>query len=142
VAGVVRVAAAEEMPAVGQLLFDFNTEYDEPTPPAEVIAEVIAGLDDAVALIVGDPPHGIALLRFRKSIWTEGNECYLAELYVRPPHRGNGDGRALMDAVLDLAKKRGADWIELNTDDDDHVAHRLYESKGFARTAHYYEREL
>jgi GNAT superfamily N-acetyltransferase len=47
-----------------------------------------------------------------------------------------------MDAVLDLAKKRGADWIELNTDDDDHVAHRLYESKGFARTAHYYEREL
>ena len=71
-------------------------------------------------------------MRFRPSIWTEGLECYLAELYVVPPLRGQGRGRALMEAAIVFAKERGADYMELNTGEDDVAARALYESLGFS----------
>jgi GNAT superfamily N-acetyltransferase len=93
-------------------------------------------------LLVGDGPDGLALMRFRPSLWSDGLECYLGELYVVPALRGQGRGRALMDAALAFARERGADHIELNTDEGDHAAHALYESVGLKPTATYYEREL
>jgi len=43
------------------------------------------------------------VLRFRPGIWTNALECYLAELYVRPQRRGQGLGRALMEAAITRA---------------------------------------
>ena len=39
-------------------------------------------------------PRGVAVLRFRPSLWSQVDECYLAELYVVPGRRGSGLGRA------------------------------------------------
>ena len=90
------------------------------------------------------------MLRFRPSIWTEKLECYLAELYVVPDKRGRGIGRALMDAVIEVAREKGAGHIELNTSDDDVAARALYEKLGFTNregkpdgpVMYYYEREV
>ena len=140
----VRQATAADAGDIARLLHDFNTEYDEPTPGVEALAqrmrELLAG--DTVVLLAGDGPDGLAVLRLRSSIWTAGLECYLAELYVVPALRGQGRGRALMEAALELARKRGADWMELNTDEGDVAARALYERLGFKATADYYEREL
>jgi GNAT superfamily N-acetyltransferase len=140
----VRQAAAADAGDIARLLHDFNTEYGEPTPGVEALAqrmrELLAG--DPVVLLAGDGPDGLAVLRLRSSIWTAGLECYLAELYVVPALRGQGRGRALMEAALELARKRGADWMELNTDEGDVAARALYERLGFKATADYYEREL
>jgi ribosomal protein S18 acetylase RimI-like enzyme len=64
-----------------------------------------------------------------------------------PESRGQGLGRALMEAVLAHARERGADYIELNTEETDIAARGLYESLGFTNrasgsTSYYYEREL
>ena len=142
---MVRTAGPEDADAIGRLLHDFNVEFNEPTPPPERLAQRIRELladGDTAVLLVGDGPSGIAVMRFRKSIWTPGFECYLAELYVVPAERGKGLGRALMEEVLAVAKKRGADWIELNTEERDAAARALYESVGLTRTAYYYERDL
>ena len=142
---MVRSAGPEDADAVGRLLHDFNVEFAEPAPPPDWLARRIRELLDAgdtVVLLVGDGPDGLAVLRFRPSIWTAGLECYLAELYVVPSQRGKGLGRALMAALLDVAKKQGADYIELNTEETDVAARALYESVGFEATAEYYEREL
>src|SRR5262249_19072479 len=86
----------------GAVVHDFNEEYGDVTPDPTVIAQRLRPLidsGDTAVLLVGDGPDGLALLRFCPSLWIEGLECYLGELYVRPPLRGQGRGRALMDAV-------------------------------------------
>jgi ribosomal protein S18 acetylase RimI-like enzyme len=101
-------------------------------------------------LVAGDEPVGLALMRFRLSLWAPGLECYLAELYVVPARRGEGIGRALMEAAMDLARGRGAGYMDLGTAETDVAARHLYESLGFDHhegkpdgpVNYVYEREL
>ncbi len=150
---VVRPADATDADEIGRLLHDFNTEFDDVTPGPSKLAERIRGLlaeGSTTALLAGTGPDGLALMRFRPSLWTDGLECYLAELYVVPVLRGNGIGRALMEAAIAGARDAGADYMELNTGEDDVAARTLYESLGFSNRegeadgplCFYYEREL
>ncbi len=149
----VRRAGRADADAIGRLLHDFNTEFEDVTPGPEALAERVAELiaeGETVVLLAGDGPDGLAVLRFRRSIWTPGLECYLAELYVAPALRGRGLGRELMQRALELARERGADYLDLVTGEDDAAARSLYESLGFDNRAGkpggpvnlYYEREL
>ena len=128
-----RPATGADAEDVGRLLDAFNREYDEPTPGPKALAERIRELleVDTDVLLIGAGPDGLAVLRYRPSLWTPGRECYLAELYVTPPQRGHGLGRALMERAIELAKERGADGMDLNTSVDDEAARGLYESLGF-----------
>jgi ribosomal protein S18 acetylase RimI-like enzyme len=149
----VREAADADADAVGRLLYDFNREFDDPAPkPAQLarrIRELVAD-GDTVVLVAGVEPAGVAVLRLRKAIWSRALECYLAELYVVPALRGQGIGRALMEAAIDFARARGADHMDLGTAETDVVARRLYESLGFDNhegkpggpVNYYYERNL
>jgi GNAT superfamily N-acetyltransferase len=149
----VRQATDTDAEAVGRLLHDFNTEYDDVTPGPVALAarvrELLAGGDTTI-LLAGEGPHGLAVLRFRLSIWTAGLECYLAELYVVPAERGHGIGRALMETAIETARARGADSMDLGTGEDDVAARALYESLGFVNREggpdgplnYFYEREL
>jgi ribosomal protein S18 acetylase RimI-like enzyme len=130
----VRRAGPEDAETIGWLLHDFNREFDEPTPDppalAERVRQLIAGGETTV-LLAGAGPDGLAVLRFRLAIWSEGLECYLAELYVVPSMRGQGLGRALMEAAIEVARADGADDVFVGTSEDDVAARRLYESVGF-----------
>ena len=150
---LVRLADADDAAVVGRLLHDFNQEFDEPTPEPAALAERLRQLIDAgdtLVLLAGDGPDGLAVLRFRAAIWSSGAECYLAELYVTPPSRGRGLGRALMEAALSEARARGADTMDIGVDEPDLAARRLYESLGFTNRAggadgplmYVYERDL
>jgi GNAT superfamily N-acetyltransferase len=153
VSASVRRAEARDAEAIARLLYDFNTEFDEPTPDppalAERVGELLAGGETKV-LLAGDGPDGLAVLRFRPSIWSKGLECYLAELYVVPPRRGQGLGRALMEEAIELARREGANEMLLGTSEDDVAARALYESLGFINReggpdgpiAYFYELEL
>ena len=148
----VRRGNVDDAHAIAQLLHDFNREFDEPTPTVDALAQRVAHLllgGDTVVLLAGDGPDGLAVLRLRQAIWSEGLECYLAELYVTPARRGSGLGRALMEAALQEARDRGADTMEIGVDEPDHVARRLYESLGFSNRGggegslmYVYERDL
>ncbi|HEY5399112.1 MAG TPA: GNAT family N-acetyltransferase [Trebonia sp.] len=135
---LVRLADRDDAAVIGRLLYDFNREFDEPTPAPAALAQrlrqLMAGGDTTVVL-GGDGPDGLAVLRFRAAIWSSGLECDLAELYVTPAGRGRGLGRALMEAALTEARRRGADSMDIGVDEPDHVARRLYESLGFTNRA-------
>jgi ribosomal protein S18 acetylase RimI-like enzyme len=76
----------------------------------------------------------VAVLRLQPSLWSSGQEAYLAELYVVPRRRGQGFGRELLTEALRVARERGADYAFLITSEDDRRAQRVYEAAGFRRT--------
>jgi ribosomal protein S18 acetylase RimI-like enzyme len=149
----VRRAGAEDAAEIARLLHDFNTEFEEPSPGVEALTATCRRLIDAgeiVVLLAGEGPDGIALLRFRAAIWSAGLEAHLQELYVVPPLRGRGIGRALLEGAIELSRERGADGIDLNTGETDTAARALYESMGFTNregdpdgpSMLFYEREI
>ena len=149
----IRRAQPADAAAVARLLHDFNTEFEEPTPGPEVLAGRVRDLipsGDLTVLLAGDPPVGLATLRFRPAVWTESIDCHLEELYVVPDLRGRGLGRQLMEAAMDTARREGAGYMDLGTAEDDTAARALYESLGFDNRGgkpggpvnFFYEREL
>ena len=149
----VRRAEPADAGDIGRLLHDFNTEYGEPTPGPAAVADRVRKLiaqGDVVVLIGGGGPDGLAVLRFRPSLYIDALECYLAELYVAPEKRGHGLGRALMESAIEAARREGAHYMDLGTSEDDVAARALYESLGFTNReggpdgplSYFYEREL
>jgi ribosomal protein S18 acetylase RimI-like enzyme len=130
----VRPAGSGDAAEIGRLLHDFNTEFGDYTPGPEAVAKRIGELlesGDVTVLLGGDGPDGLALLRFRPSLWSQTLDCYLEELYVVPDRRGQGLGQALMEAAMNLARERGAAHMELGTAETDTAARALYEKLGF-----------
>ena len=138
---VVGTPGDEGTEAAAQLLHDFNVEYGEPAPAPEDLAvrltELIAKQQLCVLLARDHKTGaavGVAVMRIASSVWSAGQEAYLAELYVVPTHRGRGQGRELITKAMQVARERGADYAFLITSEDDHRAQRLYEAAGFRRT--------
>jgi ribosomal protein S18 acetylase RimI-like enzyme len=84
-----------------------------------------------VVVLPAAEADGLSLWRLRPSPRTGRPEAYLQELYVVPGQRGNGIGRALLEATMDAASDAGATGIDLNTGETDTAARALYEETGF-----------
>jgi len=148
-----RRAEPADAPTVARLLHEFNAEFDEPTPGVAVLSERLRAMlaaGELVVLLAADGPAGFAQLRFLRTVWSDAPSVYLEELYVVPAQRGEGIGRALLDAAMATAREGGADRIDLNTAETDKAARALYESAGFSNregsedgpSMLYYERSL
>jgi ribosomal protein S18 acetylase RimI-like enzyme len=130
----VRRATAADAEDVARLLHDFQTEFSEPVPDHDVLATRAAEYIESgeiTVLLGGNGPDAIAELRFRKSLMSGELDAYLEELYVAPARRGEGLGRAMLDAAMETARTMGATHIDLGTSEDDVAARALYESAGF-----------
>ncbi len=148
----VRLATADDADEVARLLHDFNTEFDTPSPGAEVLAarlRVLLAVDDTFAIVAGTPPVAVALVTLRPNVWHAGQVALLDELYVVPHLRGRGIGSAIVDHLMSTSRVRGVDLIEINVDEGDVDAQRFYERHGFSPTepgsterSFYYAREL
>ena len=131
----VRVATPAEADAVAELLHDFNTEFDTPTPGVSVLAprlrDLLAG-PSLFATVIDEPPAGFALVSLRPNAWYDGPVALLDELYVVPAMRSRGLGTALLAAAREEARRRGAELMEINVDGPDVDARRFYERHGFS----------
>jgi DNA-binding MarR family transcriptional regulator/GNAT superfamily N-acetyltransferase len=79
---------------------------------------------------------GCVVLRRLESLG-RASEC--KRLYVRPAARGHGIADRLMDALEELARGEGMEWIYLDTYDDLKTAIALYERRGYRRCERYNE---
>ncbi|HEY8082304.1 MAG TPA: GNAT family N-acetyltransferase [Solirubrobacterales bacterium] len=149
----VRRASVDDAPEIAQLLHDFNTEFSDPTPGTAVLTDRARQLltdEEITVLLSSEPSVGLALLRFRPSLWDETLEAYLEELYVAPSRRGEGIGRALMETSMEVAREAGAAYMSLCTGETDTAARGLYESCEFTNLERlpdgprmlFYERDL
>ena len=70
---------------------------------------------------------GIVHYLFHRSTWTIADYCYLQDLYVSDEARGLGAGRALIQAVEQAARQKGASRVYWLTKEDNHAARALYD---------------
>ncbi len=70
---------------------------------------------------------GFAHIIYHRSCWTEGDYCYLQDLFTPEDLRGQGIGTALIEAVYERAKRDGASRVHWLTHESNTAAQSLYE---------------
>jgi GNAT superfamily N-acetyltransferase len=71
-----------------------------------------------------------------------GTSAWIFDIRLDEDRRGQGLGRALLDALHDAARDLGATSMTLNVFGDNPTAIRLYETSGYTVTAQQMRREL
>jgi ribosomal protein S18 acetylase RimI-like enzyme len=109
----------------------------------------LAGYEDDLAALPGKyaPPDGRLLLALYDgetagcvSFYKFGaGACDVKRLWVRPQFRGKKVGRALMEMLIEEARKSGYRTILLSTVNTLTEAITLYRSLGFEMTAPFYD---
>ncbi len=79
---------------------------------------------------VDGQPVGMAHFLFHRHGWKIENTCYLQDLYADPEVRGQGVGRALIEAVYAAADDAGAPSVYWLTQDFNAEARVLYDRIG------------
>ncbi len=77
---------------------------------------------------------GYACLYWHFSSLAAAETVLMNDLYVEEAARGQGVGRALIEASVEIARARGAHCLEWSTAPDNHTAQRLYDSTGADRS--------
>ncbi|HEV7277589.1 MAG TPA: GNAT family N-acetyltransferase [Devosiaceae bacterium] len=75
----------------------------------------------------GGEAVGLVHYIFHRSTWTEGDYCYLQDLFVAPALRGGGHGKALIAHVYAEATAAGASRVHWLTHENNATAIALYE---------------
>jgi ribosomal protein S18 acetylase RimI-like enzyme len=131
-------AQAEDIENVAALIAAFRSWWGKDEPTLEKIRETTAVLvdDPNTEFLLAAPgdgarPAGVCQLRYRLSVWTGADDCWLEDLYVDDSARGTGLGRALVNAAFDRARQRGCRRMELDVNEQNTAAIAFYERLGF-----------
>ena len=87
--------------------------------PEHEIRGLLAEADGGLTGLVHFFPHA--------HTWSPAPVCYLNDLFVLPSVRGSGVGRALIEAVVDEAKRQGWARVYWHTQHHNAVARGLYD---------------
>lgn len=130
---MVRIEAATEATpelhaALAKLLPQLNPRL--PVPTMERLRAIMA--DQSVTLFLakdGEKAVGTAtVIVYSTPFWIKAR---LDEVVVDESARGKGVGAALVNACLDVARRRGAEVVELQSGVQREAANRLYQRMGF-----------
>ncbi|NOX73708.1 MAG: GNAT family N-acetyltransferase [Alphaproteobacteria bacterium] len=73
---------------------------------------------------------GLTHYLFHRHMWKQENTCYLQDLYADPSVRGQGIGRALIEAVYAAADAAGAPSVYWLTQEFNYTGRMLYDRIG------------
>ncbi|MEO1094851.1 MAG: GNAT family N-acetyltransferase [Cyanobacteria bacterium J06638_28] len=116
-------ATPEDVPALFDLvmaLADYEKLTHEVTGSAEAMARHLFGdrpYAEAIVARVDSKPVGFALFFHNFSTFLMKPGIYLEDLFVLPTHRGQGIGKALLQALAKMAVERDCgrfEWSVLN----------------------------
>ncbi len=132
-------AEPSEAETVAALLVEFRDWHGRDWPSANAFLASVERLIEQASveflLATPDddsPPCGVCQLRYRHSVWTAADDCWLEDLFVREAARGRGVGEALVRDALRRAGERGCRRVELDVNEANAPALALYERMGFA----------
>lgn len=106
-------------------------ESDVPADVTDLTWQRILDPEAPIHAFCGATPDGkllgIVHYLFHPVTWAAGPRCYLEDLFTAPDARGQGVGRALIEAVYAAADQRGADQVYWLTQEFNATARRLYD---------------
>jgi ribosomal protein S18 acetylase RimI-like enzyme len=131
---IIRHATASDAAALARLIEQFNSDHNPiVVTPAQVAARLAAtlGVETTFVAEVEGRAAGFACLRLVP--YMSGDEPYaeLTDLFVAPPFRRRGLGRALIERVERAAREGGAAEVIILTGHDNAAAQALYRSLGY-----------
>jgi GNAT superfamily N-acetyltransferase len=131
----IRKALVEDVSLLRKLIVEL-AEYEAESNSVILTEEDLArdgfGSDPKFRAIIAEhkgEPAGYALFFDFYSTWI-GTGIYLEDLFVRPPFRGHGIGKALLSQVAFIAKEEGCHSIRLDVHNLNETAIRFYKSLG------------
>jgi len=124
----------------GYLKFYRSTVSD--TTTRLTFDRLCARVDGMFGFVATSEGHltGLAHALVHPSTWSESSYCYLEDLFVAPAARGTGVARALIEAVSDEAKARGASRVYWHTQEFNGPARSLYDQVARQTSFVVYER--
>lgn len=141
-AAPVWLAQSAEAETVAALLVEFRDHIGKAWPSANAflagVERLIERSDCDYLLGAPDqdtPPAGVCQLRYRFSVWTASEDCWLEDLFVRQSARSRGLGAALVEAAAARAVQRGCRRIELDASEANDRALRFYGRLGFSASS-------
>jgi ribosomal protein S18 acetylase RimI-like enzyme len=101
-------------------------------------------IDEGYKLVyIEENGKGVSFCGYRlTTMLHRGRSIYIDDLCTLTEARGKGHGKALLDYVLEEAKKQELQSIHLDSGHQRHDAHRLYLNFGFNITSHHFAMEL
>ncbi|WP_112309114.1 GNAT family N-acetyltransferase [Pseudogemmobacter bohemicus] len=115
-------------------IWDEYLAFYQVTLPDEVTENTWARLLDPVSPLWGRVALqegrllGFALHMTHGSTWVIGEDCYLEDLCVTRTARGAGIGRALIEDLIALGRKKGWNRLYWHTNETNSRARALYDS--------------
>jgi ribosomal protein S18 acetylase RimI-like enzyme len=136
----IRAARAEEMDLVRALFREYQAGLGIDLCFQSFEEELAAlpgryGLPQGTILFAEDPDGAIAGVVAMRAL--DPFTAEMKRLYVRPSRQGAGLGRALAEAVIDAARRRGYSRLRLDTLPTMGAAISLYRRLGFAEIGPY-----
>jgi ribosomal protein S18 acetylase RimI-like enzyme len=138
---IIRLARPDDVPAIVSLLGRlFGQEADfKPDPDRQRRGVAMILSDPSAGRILvcesGGEIVGMASLLMTVSTAEGGPAAWLEDMIVAPDCCGDGVGRELLEAALELATVRGATRVTLLTDRDNEKAQAFYRRNGFRESA-------
>jgi GNAT superfamily N-acetyltransferase len=97
---------------------------------AILFAKLVGGAGDVFGFVAEREGRlvGLAHYLFHASGWNPAPNCYLEDLYADPAARGSGAARALIQAVEEAARAKGAFRLYWHTQEYNAPARSLYDT--------------
>ena len=134
---IIRRARPADLGAVARLIAAFRDSLQRLGPDDREIERGLARLlgDRAVTVglaTAGPAAVGYALQRRHFSVWAQGDEALLEDLFVAEAARGRSVGRRLVEHAITEARTAGCRALSLDTNERNVAANTIYRKLGFS----------
>jgi GNAT superfamily N-acetyltransferase len=137
---ILRDARREDVPIIVRMLVDdplgsTRERYEEPLPQAYYDAFEATANDPnnrhMIAEVDGNLVGTLHLVFIRGVARMGATRAQIEAVRIAAGQRGEGIGRKMIEAAIEMARERGCSLVQLTTDKTRKDAHRFYESLGF-----------
>lgn len=132
----IRIATINDANSIAKLAIEFRNHLQRDVPTdfefLSSIEHLLASSDSEFFLGESDGSSvGYVLQRYRHSMWANGSEATIEDLFVDPTQRKSGFGRMLIEFAVERAKSKSCTTMCLDTNENNIASQLIYKSIGF-----------